>query len=119
MRLDIRRIQAIKAGGEILGNRTRIKVKKQSCATFTECEFDIMYNEGVSKSGDVLDLAVNYDLIDKRGAYYRYDELLLGQGRENAKEYLRENPALLVEIENRIREKAGLPYVIVEDDEEE
>lgn len=120
VRLDIRRIQAIKAGGEILGNRTRIKVKKNKVAPpFTECEFNIMYNEGVSKSGDVLDLAVNYDLIDKRGAYYRYDELLLGQGRENAKEYLRENPTLLVEIENRIREKAGLPYVIVEDDEEE
>ncbi|HFC11705.1 MAG TPA: recombinase RecA [Anaerolineae bacterium] len=109
VRLDIRRIQAIKAGGEITGNRTRIKVKKNKVAPpFTQCEFDIMYNEGISLTGDVLDLGVEMELISKRGAYFRYGELMLGQGRENAKMFLRENPQLLSEIENLIREDAGL-----------
>ena len=86
VRLDIRRIQAIKAGGEVVGNRTRVKVKKNKVAPpFTECEFDIMYNEGISRTGDIVDLGVTYQLIDKRGAYFRYGETLLGQGRENAK----------------------------------
>ena len=112
VRLDIRRIQSIKAGNDIVGNRTRIKVKKNKVAPpFTEAEFDIMYNEGISKSGSVLDLAVDYDLLDKRGAYYRYGETLLGQGRENAKQFLIETPALLNELENLIREKAGLPLL--------
>ncbi len=112
VRMDIRRIQSIKAGGDVTGNRTRVKVKKNKVAPpFTECEFDIMYNEGISKSGDVLDLSVEYGLVDKRGAYFRYGESLLGQGRENAKTYLMENPALLVEIENLIRQKTGLQPV--------
>ncbi|MCA9979671.1 MAG: recombinase RecA [Anaerolineales bacterium] len=110
VRLDIRRIQSIKVGSDVVGNRTRIKVKKNKVAPpFTEAEFDIMYNEGISKAGNVLDLAVDYDLLDKRGAYYRYGETLLGQGRENAKQFLIETPALLSELENLIREKAGLP----------
>ena len=110
VRLDIRRIQAIKSGPDVVGNRTRIKVKKNKVAPpFTECEFDIMYNEGISRTGDVLDLAVNYELIDKRGAYFRYGETLLGQGRENAKSYLGENPEMLLEIENLVRTTAGLP----------
>jgi recombination protein RecA len=110
VRLDIRRIQAIKSGPDVVGNRTRIKVKKNKVAPpFTECEFDIMYNEGISRTGDVLDLAVNYELIDKRGAYFRYGETLLGQGRENAKSYLAENPEMLLEIENLVRTTAGLP----------
>jgi recombination protein RecA len=110
VRLDIRRIQAIKAGGDVTGNRTRVKVKKNKVAPpFTECEFDIMYNEGISKTGDVLDLGVEYDIIDKRGAYFRYGETLLGQGRENAKIYLSENPDLLDELEYLIRREAGLP----------
>ena len=110
VRLDIRRIQAIKAGGEITGNRTRVKVKKNKVAPpFTECEFDIMYNEGISRTGDVLDLAVTYGLVDKRGAYFRYGDTLLGQGRENAKIFLQENPELLDEIEYLIRREAGLP----------
>jgi len=110
VRLDIRRIQAIKEGGDVTGNRTRVKVKKNKVAPpFTECEFDIMYNEGISRSGDVLDLGVEYGLVDKRGAYFRYGDTLLGQGRENAKAYLRENPQVTDEIENRIREAAGLP----------
>jgi recombination protein RecA len=115
VRLDVRRIQALKAGGEVTGNRTRVKVKKNKVAPpFTECEFDIMYNEGISKAGDVLDLSVEHSLVDKRGSFYRYGELLLGQGRENAKLFLRENPALLFEIENLIRQKTGLPILVLE-----
>ncbi len=110
VRLDIRRIQSIKAGGEVIGNRTRVKVKKNKVAApFTECEFDIMYNRGISKTGDVLDLSVAYDLVDKRGAYFRYGETLLGQGRENAKVFLEENPQMLDELEYLLREQAGLP----------
>jgi recombination protein RecA len=110
VRLDIRRIQAIKSGNEVTGNRTRVKVKKNKVAPpFTECEFDIMYNTGISKSGDILDLSVEYALVDKRGAYFRYGEVLLGQGRENAKTYLEENPQLAAELENLVRAEAGLP----------
>jgi recombination protein RecA len=76
---------------------------------FTECEFDIMYNEGISLTGDVLDLAVEYGLVDKRGAYFRYGETLIGQGRENAKVYLAENPEMLDELEYLIRREVGLP----------
>jgi recombination protein RecA len=109
VRLDIRRIQAIKTGADVTGNRTRVKVKKNKVAPpFTECEFDIMYNEGISTTGDVLDLAVEYDLVDKRGAYFRYGDTLLGQGRENAKVFLAENPAVLDELEYMIRREVGL-----------
>lgn len=110
VRLDIRRIEAIKSKTEIIGNRTRVKVKKNKVAPpFTECEFDIMYNEGISKTGDVLDLAVQYGLVDKRGAYFRYGDTLLGQGRENAKSFLAENPAYLYEMETLIRQNVGVP----------
>ena len=110
VRLDIRRIQAIKTGNDVTGNRTRVKVKKNKVAPpFTECEFDIMYNEGISRTGDVLDLAVEHNLVDKRGAYFRYGETLLGQGRENAKVFLTENPAVLDELEYLIRREVGLP----------
>ena len=110
VRLDIRRIQAIKSGGEVTGNRTRVKVKKNKVAPpFTESEFDIMYNEGISRTGDVLDLSVEYGLVDKRGAYFRYGDTLLGQGRENAKIFLFENPEMLDELEYLIRREAGLP----------
>ncbi len=112
LRLDIRRIQAIKSGGDVTGNRTRVKVKKNKVAPpFTECEFDIMYNEGISRTGDVLDLAVAYELVDKRGAYFRYGDTLLGQGRENAKSFLTENTPILDELENLIRQEAGLPFL--------
>lgn len=112
VRLDIRRIQSIKTGGEVVGNRTRVKVKKNKVAPpFTECEFDIMYNEGISKTGDVLDLAVERGIVDKRGAYFRYGETLLGQGRENAKLFLEENEAILLELENLARQAAGLPVL--------
>ncbi len=110
IRLDIRRIQAIKTGGEVVGNRTRVKVKKNKVAPpFTEAEFDIMYNEGISRTGCVLDLAAEYALVEKRGAFFRYGETLLGQGRENAKQFLAENSAILAELENGIRREAGLP----------
>ena len=115
VRLDIRRIQAIKQGGDVVGNRTRIKVKKNKVAPpFTEAEFDIMYNEGISRSGDIIDLGVEYGFIDKRGAYYRYGETLLGQGRENAKMFLRENDDVATEIENMIRQEVGLPILDIE-----
>jgi len=110
VRLDIRRIQAIKAGNDVVGNRTRVKVKKNKVAPpFTECEFDIMYNEGISRTGDVLDLAIERNLVDKRGAYIRYGDTLLGQGRENAKVYLAENPDVLNVLESQIRAAASLP----------
>jgi recombination protein RecA len=117
VRLDIRRIQAIKAGGIDVGNRTRVKVKKNKVAPpFTECEFDIMYNEGISRTGDVVDLGVTYGVIDKRGAYFRYNDTLLGQGRENAKTFLAENPDMMNEMETLLREESGLrPRVEVPD----
>lgn len=109
VRLDIRRTESIKVAGEVVGNRTHVKIKKNKVAPpFTECEFDIMYNEGISKTGDVLDLAVEHGLVDKRGAYFRYGDTLLGQGRENAKSYLAENPTLLADMENLIRQRVGL-----------
>lgn len=110
VRLDIRRIQAIKVSGDVVGNRTRVKVKKNKVAPpFTEAEFDIMYNEGISRTGDVLDLGVVFGVITKRGAYYRYGDTLIGQGRENAKVYLSESPDLMNEVETVIRQQAGLP----------
>jgi recombination protein RecA len=112
VRMDIRRIQAIKSGGDVIGNRTRVRVKKNKVAPpFRECEFDIMYDEGISKVGDVLDLAVEMDIIDKRGSFYSYGDERLAQGRENAKQALRENPALSLEIENAIRRAVQLPEV--------
>lgn len=109
VRLDIRRVQSIKAGNEVIGNRTMVKVKKNKVAPpFTECEFDIMYNEGISLTGDVVDLAVAMGIVDKRGAYFRYGDTLLGQGRENAKLYLAQNPAVLDELEYLIRKQASL-----------
>ncbi len=104
VRLDIRRIQAIKVGQEVVGSRTRVKVKKNKVAPpFREAEFDIMYNEGISKMGDVLDIGVSLEIIDKRGSFFSYGETRLGQGRENSKHFLRENPDLALEIETEIR----------------
>jgi recombination protein RecA len=112
VRLDIRRIQAIKTGAETIGNRTRVRVKKNKVAPpFRECEFDIMYDEGISKAGDVLDLGVELEIIEKRGSFYSYGEERLAQGRENAKLALKENPALCLEIENTIRRQSGLNEV--------
>jgi recombination protein RecA len=110
VRLDIRRIQAIKQSGEVIGNRTRVRVKKNKVAApFRVAEFDIMYNEGISLAGDVLDFAVEMDVVEKRGSFYNYRDERLAQGRENAKEELRRNPVTLREIENIVREANGLP----------
>ncbi|MBN2470924.1 MAG: recombinase RecA [Anaerolineae bacterium] len=110
VRMDIRRIQGIKQGGEVVGNRTRIRVTKNKVAPpFKEAEFDIMYSEGISREGSVLDLAVEMDLVEKRGAFFRYNDGMLGQGRENAKQYLKENPAITDELEDEIRTQFGLP----------
>jgi recombination protein RecA len=107
LRLDVRRIQSIKMGEEVIGNRTRVKVVKNKVAPpFRSAEFDIMFNEGISKSGDVLDLATKFEVITKRGAFFSYGDVRIGQGRENAKEYLRNNPDLMAEIDTVIRQKA-------------
>ncbi|MEW6240638.1 MAG: recombinase RecA [Chloroflexota bacterium] len=107
VRLDVRRIQAIKVGAEVIGNRTRVKVVKNKVAPpFRTAEFDIMYNEGISKSGDILDLATQFEIVEKRGAFFSFHETRLGQGRENAKEFIRQNPAIAAEIETVIRQKA-------------
>ncbi len=107
IRIDIRRIQAIKQGEDVTGNRTRVKVTKNKIASpFRQAEFDIMYNEGISKSGDIVELGTAMGIIEKRGAFFRYNDGMLGQGRENAKQYLRENPAVAYEIEMAIRENS-------------
>mgnify|MGYP000347798340 CR=1 FL=1 len=107
VRLDVRRIQAIKVGDEVIGNRTRVKVVKNKVAPpFRTAEFDIMFNEGISKSGDVLDLATKFEIVQKRGAFFSYGDQRIGQGRENAKDFLRANPALMAEIDGIIRQKA-------------
>jgi recombination protein RecA len=107
VRLDVRRIQSIKLGSEIIGNRTRVRVvKNKVAAPFRSAEFDIMYNEGISKSGDLLDLATEMEIVSKRGSFFNYGDLRLGQGRENAKEYLRQHAELAAEIEMAVRERA-------------
>ena len=107
IRLDVRRIQSIKVGAEIIGNRTRVRVvKNKVAAPFRTAEFDIMYNEGISRIGDILDLGAELDIIEKRGSWYSYGDLRLGQGRENTKEYLQQNPELAAEVEKAVREQA-------------
>jgi len=109
LRIDIRRIQAIKRKDEVIGNRTRVKITKNKVAPpFRQCEIDILYNEGFSKEGDVVDLGLETGVIEKRGAFYRYNDGLIGQGRENAKEYLRDNPDLMYEIETLIRQSYNI-----------
>ena len=109
VRLDIRRIQAIKSGGETIGNRTRVTVKKNKVAPpFRVAEFDIMFNEGISRAGSVLDVATNMGIVDKRGAFYSFEGQRLAQGRENAKRFLRENPDILDRIDHLVRVQAGL-----------
>jgi len=125
VRLDVRRIQSIKIGAEIVGNRTRVRVVKNKVAPpFRTAEFDIMYNEGISKVGDLIDLATQLGIVDKRGAFFSFNETRLGQGRENSKEFLRQNPALADEIEAIIRQRAtggevALPLAIGEESDDE
>jgi len=109
VRLDIRRMESIKRAGEVIGNRTRVRVKKNKVAPpFRTAEFDIMYNEGISKTGDAVEMGVKLDIVEKKGSYYSYGETRLGQGRENAKQFLRENPDILDEITQQIRQSVGL-----------
>lgn len=110
VRLDIRKIDIIKQGNDIMGNRTRARVVKNKVAPpFRQAEFDIMYGEGISKTGDVLDVAADLEIVKKAGAWYSYGEHRLGQGRENAKQFLQENPNIYLEIENLIRRHYNLP----------
>ena len=119
VRMDVRRIETLKQAGEMIGNRTRIKVVKNKIAPpFKEAEFDIMFGEGISREGDVLDLAANIGVINKSGAWYAYNGDKIGQGRENAKTYLRENPLVCEEVEAKVREKFQLDGTAEETDAE-
>lgn len=114
VRLDIRRIQAIKQGTDVTGNRTRVTIKKNKVAPpFKIAEFDIMYNEGISTTGDIIDLGVDQEILDKRGAFFSYGDTRLGQGRENSKTFLKSEPELMSELDGLIREKFGLPINLV------
>lgn len=109
VRMDVRRIETLKVGGEVVGNRTRVKVVKNKIAPpFKEAEFDIMFGKGISRSGDILDLAVNYDIINKAGAWYSYNGEKIGQGRENTKIYLEEHPEFMAQVEAMVRAKCGI-----------
>ena len=127
VRLDVRRIETLKQGDEMIGNRTRVKVVKNKVAPpFKIAEFDIMYGEGISKDGNILDVGVKADIVNKAGSWFSYGDIRLGQGRENSKDYLKENPEVSKEIEMKIREKYGLetnseaiPEIIDEADEKD
>lgn len=109
VRMDIRKIETLKQGGDIVGNRVRVKVVKNKIAPpFREAEFDIMFGKGISREGDILDLAVKENIVEKSGAWFAYSGAKIGQGRENAKIYLHDNPAICLEVENKVREKYGL-----------
>ena len=123
LRLDIRRIGAIKDGEQVIGNRTRVKVVKNKVAPpFKEVEFDIMYGDGISREGDLLDLAVTENIVEKSGAWFSFSGERIGQGREQAKTYLREHPQALAQIEGKLFERFGVkkvPAAPVEADEPE
>ncbi|MGB7339710.1 MAG: recombinase RecA [Phototrophicaceae bacterium] len=120
VRLDIRRIQSIKSNTDNVGNRTRIKIKKNKVAPpFRETEFDIMFNEGISKTGEILDIGTELEIVEKRGAFYRYKDELIGQGRENSKVFLMEHTDIADDIENQIRIYYGLPSMFDEDEDDE
>ncbi|MFV0341300.1 MAG: recombinase RecA [Anaerocolumna sp.] len=113
IRMDVRRIESLKQGGEFVGSRTRIKVVKNKIAPpFKEAEFDIMFGQGISREGDVLDLAANENIIIKSGAWYAYNDTKIGQGRENAKTFLKENPDIFLEVEKKVREKYNIGGVV-------
>ncbi len=112
VRMDVRRTEILKNGSEFIGNRTRVKIVKNKVAPpFREAEFDMMYGKGISREGNVLDVAVNLDIIKRGGAWFSYNEQRLGQGRENVKQYMIENPDFTDSIENQIREKLGMPLI--------
>ncbi len=110
VRLDIRRIAALKDGDKVIGNRTRVKVVKNKVAPpFKDCEFDIIYGKGISKEGDILDLGVTHEIVNKSGTWFSYKETRMGQGRENSKKFLESNPDISDDIENQLRQKLNLP----------
>ena len=120
VRADIRRTAQIKSGDDVIGNRTKVKiVKNKIAAPFRIAEFDIMYNEGISKTGDILDLAVEHEILGKSGAFYKYNDQNIGQGRENAKRYLLENPEVMAEIEKKVRAKIRGEEITEESSSEE
>ena len=120
VRLDIRRVESIKQDGEVVGNRTRVKVIKNKVAPpFREAEFDIMYGEGISKEGSVLDMAVKLDIIEKSGAWFSYNNAKIGQGRENVKKYLKENPEIAEEIEKKVRDNYNKAFEQALNEDEE
>jgi recombination protein RecA len=120
VRLDIRRIGAIKDGDRVVGNRTKVKIVKNKVAPpFRECEFDIMYGEGISREGDVLDLAVANRVVEKSGAWFSYGGERLGQGRENSKNALRDNPELLHRVQSDVRKALGIHVAGAEGEEAE
>ena len=107
--MDVRRIETLKQGGEVIGNRTRVKVVKNKVAPpFKEAEFDIMFGKGISAVGDILDLAANVGIVQKSGAWFAYNENKIGQGRENAKQFLTEHPDMLAEIDEKVRAHYGI-----------
>ncbi len=119
IRLDVRRIETLKQAGEVVGNRTRIKVVKNKIAPpFKEAEFDIMFGQGISREGDILDLAANLGIINKSGAWYAYNETKIGQGRENTKTYLKEHPEILEEVEAKVRSHYNLQGAVPEEETE-
>ena len=119
VRLDVRRIESLKQGGEVVGNRTRVKVVKNKIAPpFKEAEFDIMFGEGISKTGDILDLAANLDIVSKSGAWYAYQGNKIGQGRENAKIFLKDHPDICDEIEKQVRDHYGFEDDLLDKKEE-
>ena len=116
VRLDVRRIEALKQGGEVIGNRTRVKIVKNKVAPpFKEAEFDIMFGQGISTQGDILDLAAENNIINKSGAWYAYEGNKIGQGRENAKQYLKDNPQICAEVERKVRELFNMETDSVEE----
>ncbi|MBO7631232.1 MAG: recombinase RecA [Lachnospiraceae bacterium] len=122
VRMEVRRIDAVKVNGEVIGNHVRAKVVKNKVAPpFKEAEFDIMFGEGISKEGDILDLAVSCDIVQKSGAWFAYEGEKIGQGRENAKTYLKQNPDLLSEIDERVREKlhVGVNQAVITDNSDD
>ncbi|MFU0801412.1 MAG: recombinase RecA [Xylanivirga thermophila] len=120
VRLDVRRIETLKQGNEMIGSRTRVKVVKNKVAPpFKVAEFDILYGEGISKEGSILDLAASKDIVNKSGAWYSYGDIRLGQGRENARQYLKDNPELALELENKIRQEFDLGNIKRESSDDE
>ena len=117
--MDVRKIDTLKNGGEVIGSRTRIKVVKNKIAPpFKEAEFDIMFGEGISKAGDLLDLAANIDVINKSGAWYAYNGEKIGQGRENAKNFLKQNPDIMEAVRNHYKLEGASEAETLKDEEE-